>query len=552
MKNIFQDIGLRKPRKSSFDLSHARKFSFKPGLLMPVFCHDTMPGDHFSMSTSALVRMMPMLAPIMHLVDICSYSFSVPIRLCMENGKWEVFITGGKNGDGKDAQGNTIEIPYAKFRNVSVVPDATAIDIGNIANGSLADMLGISLGKNDPTTMGTEPVLINMMPFLAYWRIWCEYFRDQNLQPDFVSLYPGIFEARGNITAAIAAALVDGTNPFDFFNMAFVCWEKDMFTSALPFAQRGQPVETPLSGTATVTYKTNTEQIVQSDGNPLTVGGDVEVVPGTGGAGFLRNKTGPEGLSVENIQDVELTSGGFTINALRLAARLQEWLERMARGGARYVEQTLSMWGVISSDARLQRPEYLGGGKMPVAISEVLQTGEAGSTPLGEMAGHGVSAGNVTHWSKFFEEHCYIMTMFFMRPKTAYQQGIARMFTQRFDKLDWPWWQFANLGEQEVLNKEVYFNADTDDEGTFGYQQRLCEYKYIPTTVHGEFKSTLDFWHWGRIFATRPTLSDDFVLCDPDTRIFNVLSEGDDSLYCIVNNKITAVRPLPYYGEPSL
>lgn len=546
MKNIFQDIGLRKPRKSTFNLSHQRKSSYNPGYLYPVLCHDTMPGDVFNISTSAMVRMMPMRAPIFHMVDCCSYTFRVPMRLCMLQGKWETFITGGENGDGKDAQGNTIQIPYAIF----VASGGGGIGYSNLGQNYLGDHLGIGMKNPDGSGMGLGENPINMMPFIAYWRIWCEYFRDQNLHPDYVSLYPGIFQATGDITPAIIAAAADPDNPFDFWSVPKVCWSKDMYTSALPFAQRGQPVETPLSGNATVTYKNPAETIKTASANAG------HLVAGTGASApvvFEEDITGDtEPIGIDNIDSVELTTGGFTINALRLAARLQEWLERMARGGARYVEQTLSMWGVISSDARLQRAEYLGGGKMNVNISEVLQTSENGTTPLGEMAGHGVSVGNLTNVHAFFEEHCYIISVFFMRPQTAYQQGIPRLFTNRFDKLNWPWWQFANLGEQEVLGKEIYFDGNINgDDATFGYQQRLAEYKYIPSTVHGEFKSSLDFYHWGRIFPTRPELTPEFVQCDPDPRIFNVIQDTD-SLYAIINHKITAIRPLPYYGEPTL
>lgn len=541
MKNIFQDIGLRKPRKSDFNLSHQRKMSLTPGKLYPVMLHDTMPGDRFNHSTSALLRMMPMRSPIFHMVDCYSYTFAVPMRLCMENSKFEVFITGGANGDGLDAQGNTVAIPYARFSN-----GASGIDVANLQQGTIADYLGIGMSTPTGSTMGAEVNPINMMPFLAFWRIWCEYFRDQNLHPDYVNIYPGIFQSQGDITAAILAAATDLDNPFDFFSIPKVCWAKDMYTSSLPFAQRGQPVETPLSGTASVTYLPQALTIKAAQGVASDLGSGTAA-----NSPVVSNIAAPIPTGIENIDEVELTSGGFTINALRLAARLQEWLERMARGGARYVEQTLSMWGVTSSDARLQRAEYLAGGKIPVSISEVLQTSEDGVTPLAEMAGHGVSSGNVTHYNKFFEEHCYIISVFFMRPNTAYQQGIPRLFANRFDKLDWPWWQFANLGEQEVLNYEVYFNGDLADRNTFGYQQRLAEYKYIPSTVHGEFKSTLDFWHWGRIFPTRPTLSSAFVECDPDPRIFNVIQDTDP-LYAIINHKITATRPLPYYAEPTL
>lgn len=538
MKNIFQDIGLRKPRKSSFNLSHQRKMSLSPGFCYPVMCHDTMPGDRFQHSTSALLRMMPMRSPIFHMVDCFSYTFGVPMRQLMEHAKWEVFITGGANGDGKDAQGNTVELPYARFGGAFF--GYTRLDVG-----SLADYLGIGLAV-DAATMGTEVTKVNMMPFIAFWKIWCEYFRDQNLHPDYVSLYPGIFQGQGDIEPAIRAALLDPVYGFNFFDVPKVCWTKDMYTSALPFAQRGSPVETPLSGTASVTYLPQALTIKAAQGAASDLGSGTAA-----NSPIVSNIAAPIPTGIENIDEIELTSGGFTINALRLAARLQEWLERMARGGARYVEQTLSMWGVTSSDARLQRCEYLAGGKIPVSISEVLQTSEDGTTPLGEMTGHGISAGNVTSYNKFFEEHCYIISIFFMRPLPAYQQGIPRLFTQRFDKLDWPWWQFANLGEQEVLNKEIYLKGDVDDDGTFGYQQRLAEYKYIPSTVHGEFKTSLDFWHWGRIFPSRPTLNKAFVECDPDPRIFNVIQQTDP-LYAIINHKITAIRPLPYYGEPQL
>ena len=308
-------------------------------------------------------------------------------------------------------------------------------------------------------------------------------------------------------------------------------------------------METPLQGTATVSYKT--PALVDKTATPnagALRAGTAQDAPLT----FTQDVSGtntPVGL--DNIDSVELISGGFTINALRLAARLQEWVEKMARGGARYIEQIKSQFGVTSSDARLQRPEYLAGGKLPVSISEVLQTGENGTTPLAEMAGHAIAAGKVTGWSSFMEEHCILISVIFLRPKTAYQNGTPRLFTKRFDKLDWAWPSFAHLGEQEVLNGEVYMTNNQAWLGTFGYQQRYAEYKYIPSTVHGEFKTTLDFWHWGRKFDELPTLSPEFVACDPDPRIFNVIQDGDP-LYCIVNNKIDCVRPLPYQGDPHL
>lgn len=560
--SIFSNVSSRRPPSSDFNLSHTRKFAFDAGVCVPTLCQEVLPSDKWNYAMSAMIRMMPMQAPIMHMVDVYNYSFFVPARLTMERGKFETFITGGKNGDGKDALGNTIEIPYflvnwrSDLAHVAGVSfNYTSMLFQSSNSQSLADFLGVGLAYDAIENSNTVTTKINAMPFIAYWRIWNQYFRDQNLHPDYEDLYPGIFDASGNITAALYTAnITNAANPllfFPFFSMPSVCWEKDYFTSALPFAQRGNPVETPLSGTGSVTYMPQSE--VYDTGTGLLAGDGILQSDN----GFLENgPTPPAGAAsrIENIDEVNLESGGFTINALRLAARLQEWLEKMARGGARYIEQMKVHFGVISSDARLQRPQFLGGGKIPVSISEVLQTSEDGSTPLASMAGHGVSAGSINSFNRFFEEHGFVISVMFMRPRTAYQQGMPRLFTQRFDKLGWAWPSFAHLGEQEVLNGELFFTGGTPaaDLDTFGYQARYAEYKYIPSTVHGNFQFDLNFWHWGRIFASAPSLSPEFVQCDPSTRIFNVIDTNETHLYCIVNNRIKARRPLPYFSSPSL
>lgn len=571
MSNIFNDISLRKPKKSIFNLSHQRKFSFRPGFLYPTMCQEVLPGDLWNHSSSALVRFQPLLSPLMHIVDVCVYNFFVPNRLAMERSKWEVFITGGANGDGKDPLGNTIETPYVIMYGTKSGGSPVANSFGAdevFTTGTIGDYLGCNTFSG--TSSGMDNVTqnkFNVMPFLHFWRIWCEYFRDQNVHKDYVNLYPGIFSATGNIGAAIVASEATAGENW-FWNLPKVCWEKDMFTSALPFAQRGAPVQTPLSGTGSVTYRhpaivrTNSDAVSNLNGLlgtslNSTPQGRLEVDK----AGQV--SAGSQGY-LDNIQSVSLTSGGFTINDLRLAARLQEYLERMARGGARYKEQLLSIWGVNSSDARLQRSEYLSGGKIPVHISEVLQTSAtdeaAGTTPQGEMAGHAAAAGNASHYKKYFEEHGFVMSFIFLRPKTAYQQGMPRWATQRPTRLDYAIPQFAQLGEQEVKVGELYWKGSAAADGaTFGYQQRYAEYKYIPSTVHGDFKLSLDFWHWGRQLDgwgtgsyVAPTLSPTFVECSPDERVFNVVQSGVDNLYAIVNHNINAVRPLPYYGEPTL
>lgn len=566
--SIFSHIGAKRPQKSAFNMTHTRKFSFDPGFCMPTLCQEVLPSDKWNYAMSALVRFQPMLSPVMHHVDVYNYSFFIPARLTMERNKFEVFITGGKNGDGKDALGNTIQIPYCVFNRTEVTTDGpTSLSWSHLAgveggddSTCLADFLGVNLDLNR-VEYAPGTFKINMMPFIAFWKMWNEYFRDQNLHPDFVDLYPGIFESSGNITSALYAAMVSAPveTRLAFFRIPKVCWEKDYFTSALPFAQRGAPVETPLTGSATVTYKPTSELYTSAGAN--LPGGTLSgvAVAGPPAKTGIGSSGGGGAGRIENIDEIELSTGGFTINQLRLAVRLQEWLEKMARGGSRYIEQIKQQFGVTSSDARLQRPEFLGGGKIPVHISEVLQTSETGETALAEMAGHGVAAGNINRFNRFFEEHGFLISVMFVRPKTAYQQGLPRLFSQRFDKLDWAWPSFAHLGEQEIRNDELYFNTAPEDAETFGYQSRYAEFKYIPSTVHGAFKYLLNFWHWGRIFGTdeefgdeRPVLNKEFVECSPSNRIFNVVEEANARMYCIITNKVTAVRPLPYFGEPTL
>lgn len=211
------------------------------------------------------------------------------------------------------------------------------------------------------------------------------------------------------------------------------------------------------------------------------------------------------------------------------------------------------------SDARLQRPEYLGGARNPVVISEVLatvsQTATGEEAPQGNMSGHGVSVGSQNGFTRRFEEHGYVLGIMSVMPKTAYQQGLHRMWT-REDKFEYFWPDFANLGEQEVLSKEIYFDpndtTNANNDATFGYQSRYAEYKYSCDSVHGDFRDNLDFWHLGRKFTSRPTLNESFVQSDPSHRIFSVIDPTEDKLYCQVYNRVDALRPMPYFGTPKL
>lgn len=514
---LFDKIRLGAPRLNKFDLSHERKFSLKMGELIPVYVQDVVPGDKFRVSSEVFMRFAPMLAPVMHRINVFVHYFFVPNRLVWN--EWEDFITGGPEGTLSPVH------PFVRYK------EATK---GNFVFGQLADYMGFPC-RDLPVAVLNE-VDVNALPFRAYQLIWNEYFRDQNLQ-DPIDFDKGSGE--DTTTNAIMA-------------IRNRCWEKDYLTSALPWAQRGGEVLMPFE--ADVNYR-ETTRVTNSDGTGPTPG-DINAGVPSGVWSDLRDSAGND-IVVDNIESI--SNGSTTINELRRSVRLQEWLEKNARGGARYIEQILSHFGVVSSDARLQRPEYLGGGKSPVVISEVLSTVNEPSDdlPQGNMAGHGISIGRTNEFKKRFEEHGYVIGLMSVLPRTAYQDGIPRHLS-RADKFDYYWPEFANIGEQAVLNKEVYFDASTSwpepFNGTFGYQSRYAEYKYGMSTVHGEFRNSLNYWHLGRLFAGQPSLNENFVAVQPgdQDRIFAAMTESGENLWCQLYNKVDALRPMPYFGTPTL
>lgn len=510
--NLFNSIKLMKPKKNVFDLTHDVKLSCDMGNLVPIMTLEAVPGDKFNLSAEALVRFAPMTAPVMHRMDVSMHYFFVPNRILWPN--WEKFITDANSG---------IVAPY-------IQSDTGRTDLQK----RFLDYMGVP-----PCNVPVYNARISALPLAAYQCIYNEYYRDQNL------------------VAPVDYKLVDGEQPFPtaydtLLTLRKRAWEHDYFTASLPFAQKGDAVDIPLGSISTPYTKLQGRNTGGVTGDVLSTGGqtyDIDNLPAP---------IPGDGLWVPSQQaDVEPT----TINDLRRAFRLQEWLEKNARGGTRYVESILTHFGVKSSDARLQRPEYITGTKTPVVISEVLNTTgsfEAGdptsptSNPQGTMAGHGISVTSGKGGSYYCEEHGYIIGIMSIMPKTAYQQGIPRTFL-KLDTLDYFWPTFANIGEQEVQNQEIYA-YDTEAEGTFGYVPRYSEYKYMPSRVAGEFRTTLDYWHLGRIFNSKPSLNQTFVECAPANtkRIFAVTDENTDSLYCHVLNKVKAIRPMPKYGTPMI
>lgn len=496
----FDSIEVKQPQKNVFDLSNENKLSCKMAQLVPIYVEEVIPGDIFKVKTELMLRMSPLLAPVMHRVNVFTHYFFVPNRLVWSN--WENFITGGPDGT------------YAGVPPAIIFADATK---ANFAKGTLADYLGI------PSAPGAVTTAINMnaMVFRAYQHIYNEYYRDQNLQTKLVI-------ANG-----------DAGDDAVSYTLRTRCWEKDYLTSALPWAQRGAVVNLPI--TNTVTYKPPEVTAATA----ITAGQDVEAAQATNPS-TLRFEAANPILEFDNINSI---SSILTLNELRRVTKLQEWLERNARGGARYVEQILSHFGVKVPDYRLQRPEYLGGGKSPIVISEVLQTAE-GTGNVGRMAGHGISIGQSHGFKKEFLEHGYVIGIMSVLPRTAYNQGVPRHFSKT-SKYDYFFPEFANLGEQEVYAKEAYcaYNDAAQNTEIFGYQERYAEYKYKNSEVHGDFKDTLSFWHMGRIFAAKPALNSAFVTSDPTTRIYAVPT--GDTLWVQIYNDVQAVRPMPYYGTPS-
>lgn len=484
MSNIFETIGLTKPRKSAFDLSHEKKLSCKMGDLIPIYLDEVVPGDHFQVNSEIMIRLAPMLAPMMHRVDVYCHYFFVPNRIIWS--EWEEFITGGKDGLA------TPTFPQ--------VPMEQANFDGYIVPGTLGDYMG--LPQADDVVPPYDP-LVSQMPFRAYTQIYNDYFVDPNVGP---------------------IESVDPPQGAGIYAKKRRAWGKDYFTSCLPWPQRGPQVDLPID----FNYANPSKVIAQDDT-------DLGVLNSNITTGNLSSAIAPTGTTPARIENLEEDGVTVSINELRSSNRLQEWLEKQARGGHRYIETILSHFGVKSSDKRLQRAEYLGGGRQPIVISEVLQTSETvsagGNTPQGNMAGHGIAVGKYNKFKKHFEEHGYVMGIMSVLPKTTYQQGIPRHFLRK-DKLDFYWPSFAHLGEQAVQNQELYYQWNGtagQQEGTFGYQQRYAEYKYKPSTVHGDFKTNLDFWHMGRKFTAPPQLNEEFMKSDPTDRIFAV-QDGTDTL----------------------
>lgn len=533
----FSSVELRKPKRSTFDLSHDKRLSTKMGRLTPVFVTECMPSDHFRGSTEVLLRLAPLLAPIFDRIFLYVHFFFIPCRLLWE--QWEIFITGGRFGVGVDP----VVAPIPPYFDIQA-------NIDDLGIGSLADYLGCP-DFAAVAASGWTGKHIDAMPFLAYQCVWFNYYRDRNFVDDDIF---GSF-ADGNFGPSPSGLQSNSL----YLQVRQRCYEHDYFTSALPFTQRGEQVLMPVELSGNVPLYAN----------PVTVGTTSATLsaieqPGSHptGLGVSIDDSDPtwNGKLFVRGQDFDGTS--TSINDFRSAYALQVWLERNAVGGSRYNESTQAHFGVKPQDSRLQRPEYIGGGKIPVQISEVVSTAwssDSGLNPVPQanMAGHGVTYGNTNQFNYFCTEHGFIIGIMSIMPVMSYQQGLPRMY-QRRSFLDYPWPTFARLGEQPVNDFEIYttpasLTPDADNEfPEFGFQSRYADWKYISSTNHGDFKVTLNFWCLTRNFGSAPVLGEAFntVPEEADGIIF-AITDNVMKYWCYLHNRVTVTRALPYFGTPN-
>lgn len=488
--------------RNKFSLSHHKLLTCNMGELIPVGLLEVLPGDSFQMSSSALVRCSPLLTPVMHPVDVRIHHWFVPNRLVWTD--WENFITGGPDGN-----------------NASVAP--TISTGAGVAVSSLADYLGI------PTGVASKSY--SALPTRGYQLIWKEWYRDQDLE------------------TAPVIDLTDGADTTTTTTLQNCDWEKDYLTSARPWEQKGPSITIPLGSTAPVirnTGSTNAALIRRADTQaPIasTAFGSTTASGQLNMAGAIPAMLDPNSTMLADLS----TASAASVNLLREAFALQRYEEARARYGSRYTEY-LRYLGVRSSDARLQRPEYLGGGRNTIQFSEVLQTGgtSAGAqTGVGNLAGHGIAATRSNRFRRFFEEHGYIHSFMSIRPKTMYIQGLRRTFN-RTTKEDYWQKELEHIGQQAVQNKEVYLPHATP-ENTFGYQDRYDEYRREESWVSGEFRTTLNMWHFARSFASDPALNATFVKCVPSEAPFAV--NTTNTMWIMVKNSVQARRMLTSTGN---
>ncbi len=534
--------------RSTFDRSSSVKTSFNAGDIVPFFLEEVLPGDTFNVKSSKVVRMQTLLTPMMDNVYLDTYYFFVPNRLVWHH--WKEF-----NGENTESAW----IPETTYQ----VPQITSPADTGWSVGTIADYFGI------PT--GVPNLSVSALPFRAYALVMNEWFRDQNLSDPLVVPDDDATVAGVN-TGTFVSDVAKGGKPY------IAAKYHDYFTSCLPSPQKGPDVVIP----------------VASAGNYPVITGDTHPETGSNPIRFAYRSIGTNSLFSSNGNNTLATSGssgqlsignsqsmgsnGYeqvftnlwavsdgnaasaTINQLRMAFQIQKLYERDARGGSRYIEILKSHFGVTSPDARLQRPEYLGGNRVPINVNQVIQqsgTGSGSSTPQGTVVGMSQTTDSHSDFIKSFTEHGFIIGVMVARYDHTYQQGLDRMWSRK-DRFDYYWPVFANIGEQAVKNKEIYAQGNAEDDQVFGYQEAWADYRYKPNHVTGEmrsaYKQSLDVWHLADDYSQRPSLSDSWIREDKTNidRVLAVKSSVSNQFFADIYVQNRATRPMPLYSIPGL
>jgi hypothetical protein len=542
-QHLFSQVPSTQIPRSVFDRSHGYKTTFNSGYLVPFYVDEVLPGDSFKLTATLFARLATPIVPFMDNLYLETFFFFVPNRLVWDN--WQKF-----NGEQKNPSDSTDFL----------IPTVSGT---NVQNQTLWDYFGL------PTNVNSA-LKVNALPFRAYNLIFNEWFRDENLQE------------------SLKVPTGDGPDDLSDYNLVRRGKRHDYFTSCLPWPQKGPGVEISLGGSVPISGDVSfyrqvgsfhsdndvssvnnwSDKVFFKETTPIVIGDKDKHWTGSGPCPFeqafsaldphpgqISFYAGRFGIAADGFTADLSKATPISINDLRQAFQIQKLYERDARGGTRYTEILRSHFGVISPDARLQRPEYLGGSSARISINPVQQTSATNeTTPQGNLAAFGVASDSFHGFSKSFVEHGYVFGFVNVRADLTYQQGLNRMWSRQ-GRFDFYWPVLAHLGEQAVLNKEIYAQGTADDDKVFGYQERYAEYRYYPGQITGKFRSTdpqpLDSWHLAQKFSSLPTLSSQFIQDDPPVeRVIAVQNEPQFLFDSYI--RLKCARPMPVYSVPGL